>query len=262
MANHAAANEVGKINVTEKRAVLLAILFTAATLGMIGYATWGLGISVPTCVPQDKLFSQGSIAKTGDKNYEVHFLAKMWGFEPSRVRVPAGSTVEVYLTSKDVTHGFQILGTNVNLMAVPGVVTPAKVHFTKPGIYSIVCHEYCGAAHEKMNGVLEVSADATNISAEGLASDDARRKLLDDKGCLACHSLDGTPGVGPTFKGMWGQTTELVDGTKRTVDAAFVREMILHPANYPIKGFDPVMPELPVTDEELKLIQQYLEGLK
>ena len=262
MASGAVGNANGKINVSEKRAVLLAVLFVAASIAMISYATWGLGINVPSCVPQDKLFSQGSISKTGDKNYEVHFLAKMWGFEPSRVRVPVGSTVEVFLTSKDVTHGFQILGTNVNLMAVPGVVTPAKVHFAKPGIYSIVCHEYCGAAHEKMNGVLEVSADAADISAEGLASDDAGRKLLDEKGCLACHSLDGTTGVGPTFKGMWGQTTELVDGTKYKVDAAFVREMILHPANYPIKGYDPVMPELQVSDEEMKLIQQYLEGLK
>src|SRR5258708_17772147 len=99
----------------ETRVFLLGIVFVAASIGMIGYATWGLGINVPSCVPQDRLFDHGSIARNGDKSYEVHFLAKMWGFEPSRVRVPTGSTVEVYITSKDVTHGFQILGTNVNL---------------------------------------------------------------------------------------------------------------------------------------------------
>src|SRR5437588_8915613 len=174
------------INIWEKRAVLLGILFITASIGMIGYATWGLGINVPSCVPQDKLFAHGSIAKKGDRSYEVHFLAKMWGFEPSRVQVPIGSTVDVYVTSKDVTHGFQILGTNVNLMAVPGVVTPAHIHFAKPGIYSIVCHEYCGAAHESMNGTLEVSTEATDISAQGLPSNDAGRKILDEKGCLAC----------------------------------------------------------------------------
>jgi cytochrome c oxidase subunit II len=256
------ANVSKKINATEKRALVLAILFVTASLGMIAYATWGLGINVPSCVPQDRLFQHGSIAKHGGKNYEIRFLAKMWGFEPSRVRLPTGSTVDILLTSKDVTHGLQILGTNVNLMAVPGSVTPARIHFEKPGVYFIVCHEYCGAAHESMNGILEVSADASDISAEGLSSDDAGRKVLDEKGCLACHSIDGTPGVGPTFKGMWGQSTELVSGTSRKVDGAFVREMILHPGQNPIKGFDPVMPELPVNDEEIKMIEQYLEGLK
>jgi cytochrome c oxidase subunit II len=250
------------INLLEKRAIVLAMLFVVASLGLIGYATWGLGINVPTCVPQDKLFQRGSIAKLGEKNYEVHFLAKMWRFEPSKVRVPVGSTVEILLTSKDVTHGFQILGTNVNLMAVPGSVTPAQVHFAKPGVYMIVCHEYCGAAHESMNGILEVSADAGDISVEGLASDDAGRKILDTKGCLACHSLDGNPGVGPSFKGMWGSTAQMVDGSTRKLDSVFLREKILHPTQNLIKGYDPVMPELPVSDEEIEQIQEYLEGLK
>jgi cytochrome c oxidase subunit 2 len=113
-----------------------------------------------------------------------------------------------------------------------------------------------------MNGVFEVSAEATDISAEGLASNDAARKLLDAKGCLACHSLDGTPGVGPTFKGLWGGAAELADGTTRHVDAGFVSEMIKHPAKYPMKGYEPVMPELPLSDEEIRLIEEYLEGLK
>ena len=80
--------------------------------------------------------------------------------------------------------------------------------------------------------------------------------------CLACHSLDGNPGVGPSFKGMWGSTAQMVDGTTRKLDSAFVREKILHPTQNLIKGYDPVMPELPVSDEEIKLIEQYLEGLK
>lgn len=254
--------EKTEINKSEKRAILLSVIFVALSISLIGYATWGLGISVPSCVPQDRLFDHGSIAKLGDKHYEVRFLSKMWAFEPSRVTVPAGSTLELSITSKDVTHGFQILGTNVNLMAVPGVVTPASVRFTKPGIYSIVCHEYCGAAHQSMNGLIEVSADAPDISAEGLPENDAGRKILDEKGCLACHSLDGTPGVGPTFKAVWGKAAPLSDGTTRKLDPDFLREMIEHPEKYPMKGFDPVMPALPVSDEEIKLIQQYLERLK
>ncbi|MGA8368168.1 MAG: c-type cytochrome [Candidatus Acidiferrales bacterium] len=238
-----------------------AIFFTAACLALIAYATWGLGINVPTCVPEAKAFDHGSITKHGNKNYEIHFLAKMWAFEPSRVRVPVGSTLDVYVTSKDVTHGFQIAGTDVNMMAEPAVITYARVHFEKPGAYAFICHEYCGAGHQNMSGMIEVSDQATDISAEGLPSPEAGRKILEEKGCLACHSVDGSPGVGPTFQGLWGQTVELSDGTTRKVDASFVREMILDPGKNPVKGFQPVMPQLPVTQDEIERIEDYLQTL-
>lgn len=251
-----------QVDRTEKRAILIAILFTAASLGLIAYATWGMGISVPTCVPAAKAFERGSVAKTGNKNYEIHFLAEMWTFEPKRVVVPAGSTLDIYVTSKDVTHGFQIQKTNVNLMVEPGVVTNARVHIDKPGIYPIICHEYCGVAHENMSGILEVSAQATDISAEGLPSREAGRRIMEEKGCLSCHSLDGSAGVGPTFKGIWGQKVELEDGTTAIVDAAYVKDKIRHPEKHITKGFPAVMPILPLTDEEIDQIENYLEDLK
>ena len=250
------------VNPVEKRVLLGAVLFTVVSLALIAYASFGVGATVPTCLPKGGLFEHGSVAKRGANTYELHFLAKMWGFEPSRVRVPVGSTLNVFVTSKDVTHGLQIDGTNVNLMALPFVVTNASVHFTKPGIYPVVCHEYCGAAHQKMNAVIEVSDQVTDISAEGLDSSEAGRALADDKGCLACHSVDGSAGVGPTFKGLWGQTVQLTDGRTRVVDAEFVKAMIQHPAANAVKGFDPVMPELPMTDAEIDQFTEYLRGLK
>jgi cytochrome c oxidase subunit II len=262
MAREAGSNAPQAINPAEKRALSLAVLFIAASLGLIAYATWGLGITVPSCIPESKIFHHGTITKHADKTYEVHFLSKMWGFEPNKVQVPTGSTLDVYVTSKDVIHGFQILNTNVNLMAVPAVITYARVHLAKPGIYAIVCHEYCGTGHQNMSGAIEVSDQFTDISAEGLEAQETGRKILEDKSCLACHSLDGSPGVGPTFKGMWGQTTEFVDGTKRIVDAPYVREKILNPEKNTVKGFAPLMPRIPVGEDEIKQIEDLLEELK
>ena len=73
----------------------------------------------------------------------------------------------------------------------------------------------------------------------------AGKELLEKHGCLGCHSLDGTPKVGPTFKGIWGRTVTVLTGGKErtvTVDEAYLRRSILEPNADVVKGFQPVMP--------------------
>ena len=62
-----------------------------------------------------------------------------------------------YVTSKDVQHGFQIEGTNVNMQIVPGQVSMLSHRFDKPGEYLWVCHEYCGTGHAAMYGKVIVT---------------------------------------------------------------------------------------------------------
>ena len=250
------------INVFEKRALLLSVASVAVSLALIAYATWGMGINVPTCIPLgSKPFQQASVTRHDGLNYEVHYVARMWAFEPSVLRVPTGSTLDIYAITKDVTHGFLIAGTNVNLMLVPGAVANGRVHFTKPGIYTIVCHEYCGRGHQNMFARIEVSDKITDYSVEGLPGSEGM-KLLDAKGCLACHSVDGSAGVGPTFKGAWGAQVQLADGSTRTLDAAFFAEKVRHPTELSVKGFPAVMPEIQLSDDEINEMEAYLEGLQ
>jgi len=257
------SGDTTRVDKTERRILLGAALCVAASLALIGYATWGLGINVPACVPTSKLFDQPSVVKHEGKNYEIHYVARMWDFQPPLVRVPTGSTLDLYAVTKDVTHGLLIAGTNVNLMLVPGAVANTRVHFSRPGTYTILCHEYCGVAHQNMAARIEVTDEVSDIFAAGLAAPGSPgKKVLDDKGCLACHSVDGSAGLAPTLKGIWGTTVELSDGTKRTVDAEFVGQLLHDPSKYVIKGYPPVMPDLRLSDQEIQQIEDYLKGLK
>lgn len=94
-------------------------------------------------------------------------------------------------------------------------------------------------------------------------------QLVSVKGCLACHSLDGKPRVGPTFKGMWGRIergeVELADGSKLTgmTVEAYIREELMTPAKRVVKGYPPAAPsyEGQLTDQEVGAIMAYLETL-
>jgi cytochrome c oxidase subunit 2 len=104
-------------------------------------------------------FADPGVTQTGENQYEVHVVARQFLFQPgttSPIRVPANSEVTFYITSADVVHGFELAGTNVNTMVVPGQVTKVTVRFDEPAEYGIVCHEYCGAGHHTMAGQLVV----------------------------------------------------------------------------------------------------------
>ena len=141
----------------EKRIVVAALLFSGAMLALLAYAAVRLGITVPGCITNVKPFTNAELIKVAPGRYEAHVISKMFSFKPSPFRVPKGSTVDFYLTSQDVVHGFYVDGTDVNLMAIPNTVNYAQAHFTRPGKYHVICHEYCGLGHQDMVGVIEVT---------------------------------------------------------------------------------------------------------
>lgn len=85
--------------------------------------------------------------------------------------------------------------------------------------------------------------------------------LYKSKGCNACHSIDGTKVVGPSFKGLWG-ATEQTDKGPVTVDEAYVKESILTPTAKITAGFPPAMPPQALSDDDIKSIVLYLQTLK
>lgn len=250
----------------ERRIIIVSVAFAFTLLGLAALAVNLFHVGLPTCLADIKPFQKGELIAHSPTHYELHYVARMWKFEPEDVVLPAGSTVDIYLTAPDVTHGLILLGTNLNLMAVPGVVNYARVRFDQPRVYQLLCHEYCGTGHERMAATLRVVDAATFRMKQSTPSEtqpsDPIYRLLEAKDCLTCHSIDGESGIGPTFKGIYGRKTKLTNGSTITVDDGYLRESILKPEVNTVDGFDDVMPKPELTAEEINQIIEYLKTLK
>lgn len=246
----------------EKRILTAATVFVLTITGVIALTVRLFGIGLPTCLTDVRPFREGKVIEQGPKRYEIHLVARMWRFEPAEISLPPGSTADIYLSTADVTHGMQIVGTNVNLMAVPGAVNYARVKFDKPGEYLIVCNEYCGLAHHNMAGKIRITDQAVAPPPPAAPVElTGGAKILDDNGCTACHSLDGSPSEGGTLKGLYGSTRTLVDGTTVVADEAYLRESIVNPDAKLAKGMEG-MPPFELPPDEMTTLIEYLKTLK
>lgn len=101
-------------------------------------------------------FDNPGVKQIGENEYEVVMTLQIFSFTPNNIEVPAGSTVHFTMTSKDVVHGFQVAGTNLNAMVMPGYVSKITQKFDEPGEYLVLCNEYCGAGHQMMSTTITV----------------------------------------------------------------------------------------------------------
>jgi cytochrome c oxidase subunit 2 len=97
-------------------------------------------------------FGQPAVTTRPDGRVVVPVVATMYAFVPDPIEVPALVPITFRVTSADVIHGFAVVGTNANAMAVPGYISQFTVTFAKPGQYTIACNEYCGLMHHAMVG--------------------------------------------------------------------------------------------------------------
>ncbi len=145
------------IDKAEKRVIGISLALMGLFVFSLLYAKGKYKSDVPECLPYDKAYREPKIIKLDENTYQVFSVASMWQFQPSEIYIPVGSEVDFYLTSKDVVHGFNISEKNVNMMAVYGAINKTTVKFDKPGVYDIICHEYCGVGHQNMRAQVIVN---------------------------------------------------------------------------------------------------------
>ena len=147
--------------------ILPSIALPVGMLVALAVTAFGAGIHLPRDVGRvDPLrvteqapFNELGVKQIAPGQYEVRMLAPIWAFAPGEIRVPVGSTVHFWVTSKDVVHGLYIQNANVNVMVLPGQIAHVEARFDRPGEYPIICHEYCGIAHHTMAGKLIVEGN-------------------------------------------------------------------------------------------------------
>ncbi len=194
----------------------------------------------------------------------------------NELHLPLNQPVKMLLRSRDVLHDFFVPEFRARMNLVPGMITSFWFTPTKAGRYEVMCAQLCGVGHSNMRGTIVVEDPAafaawlkqqptfaqTQQKTAGGGDELARQgKLLAQaKGCVACHSVDGSPGVGPTWKGLFGKNETMADGSTVRVDEAYLQNFIRNPTARAIKGYPPIMPPIALTDQELAALVAYIKS--
>ncbi|MEM7181178.1 MAG: cytochrome c oxidase subunit II [Spirochaetota bacterium] len=220
--------------------------------------------------------------------YEVQVTGQKWswsftykdGFTVGKdLVVPVGKPIKLLMTSRDVIHSFFVPSFRNKMDVVPGKYTLYGFKATKEGTYDLFCTEFCGTKHSGMIGSVIVKSQADfdawikkKVEAEkALGSDPVLllkkgEELYTNGPCKACHTLDGTPATGPTFKGLFGKKREFFDGSSAIADENYLRESILLSNAKIVKGFGDKS-SMPVfqgsyKDNEINALIEFIKSIK
>ena len=212
-----------------------------------------------------------------DDAMTVKAIGRMWEWEfdygegklAKELVVPLNKPVRLDLISEDVNHSLFIPAFRVKEDVVPGYDNFLWFTATYKGEYEILCTEYCGLLHSGMVTKARVIDEAEfnnwleNLEATGNIPDPEGLAILKQTGCMACHSLDGSKLVGPSFKELSGSRTIIENGVERTitVDESYLKKSITDPNSQLVKGYAKGLMqsyEKIVSQEDIDLMTQYL----
>lgn len=212
--------------------------------------------------------------------YEIKVRAKQWAFEfeypngtvvGGDLHVPGDRPIKLTMTSIDVLHSMFLPAMRAKYDIIPGRYTTVWFDPTKDGTFELFCTEYCGASHSGMIANVVVQPFEafdewlSNQNTDDMPLPELGAKLYQQQACQTCHSADGTPGVGPTFAGLWGQAARpLEDGSTVAVDADYLYESIVNPSVKIAEGYMPLMPAsyASLSERQVSALIEYIKTLQ
>ena len=197
---------------------VILIAYSLATEG--GHIAQRSGRTTPEKLTNLELFATPGVEITDfgagrPTEARVTVVAQAWNFNPAEIVLPAGTVATFYLTSRDVLHGFQVEGTDINVELIPGEISALSYTFDEPGVYRTTCNEYCGFGHQNMMGVVRVVAPGELAQASARAAAAPTQAGAADVGegvyatnCTTCHQADGQ-GMAGAFPPLAGHAANL-----------------------------------------------------
>ena len=221
-----------------------------------------------------------SIVAPGE-SMEIQVTAKkwLWQFEyhdgsrtVNDLHLPIGKPARFVMTSEDVLHDFFVPDMRAKHDVVPGRYTEIWFTPTILGLHVVTCAEYCGKGHSDMQAKLTVDTDADfkkwletgGTEWMNYTPEEWGKIQREEKGCATCHSIDGTRGQAPSWKGIWGKMEKLSDGKEVLVDENYVRESMMFPQAKLVAGFQPIMPTFQglLHDPDIRGLIAYIRSLQ
>lgn len=227
---------------------------------------------------------------------DVYVQAKQWMWKFSYpggpngigvLRVPANRPVRLLMTSRDVIHSFFVPAFRIKQDVLPGRYTETWFEAVKVGRYDLFCAEYCGTNHSNMRGQVIVLqpeefdswlADqrrgrarqqdgAPTAEEEPIVRAEMVKQgegLAVRHGCLKCHSVDGSPHIGPTWLDLYLRREPLEGGQTIVADEAYLTESMMDPRAKIVRGFIPVMPSFKgqLAGPEVAAIVEFIKSLR
>jgi mono/diheme cytochrome c family protein len=134
------------------------------------------------------------------------------------------------------------------------------VHDSGTDFNTLATMEARRAAPPPVVGSPQAEPDPTDVSQLQAAG----QQIWSTQGCQGCHTLDGSPGVGPTWAGLWMADITLTDGSTVVADEAYISRAIWEPNAEIHEGFQPIMPSYQgVLDEnQVRAVIEFIKTLE
>ena len=219
--------------------------------------------------------------------FNIKVVARMWkysfeyenGKQNDTLFVPLNKAVKLSLNSLDVVHGFYVPAFRIKEDIVPGRVKSAWFIPQLEGSFDLFCTSYCGMNHSYMINLVKVMPqekfnswyiDTTKqvAATTNAPTGNNGQQIMKNIGCFACHSIDGSKLVGPSFKGIYGhQVSVMSGGAERqvAVDDEYIKRSIYEPNADVVVGFNKGLMQSykgQLKDEDVAQIIEYIKTLK
>ncbi len=215
--------------------------------------------------------------------YEINVTAVSWFWEfeypdegitlTDELIVPVDQPIKLVMRSEDVIHSFFVPDYRVKKDVLPNRYTTTWFEATEEAESIMFCAEYCGTEHSTMDATIRVVSeeefqeflDEEAVDLEELPLVEVGEVTFEQQGCTACHSVDGTPGAGPTLQGLYQSERTMDDGETLTADEDYLYESIVDPRARVTEGYPNNMPTFygdRLSDREIEGLIEYIKELQ